>query len=557
MSQVPPNSASPMLQEELMKSSRISGRMNPSKHEDALEVLEFIDRVQSRAIQEIQDRGCLRLVDAVYEKFYTRMEQDKTVQNLVNAEIEGRLRSAKAESAERQKFNLTLITTILAIVGLIGYGSIRLSLESYAGSAAMKAVEKHAAEMQTRVDQARTAIEESRSRVEQSARDAAKSASDASAVITTTKLTSTYELQATAKEVIAVLNAAAEAAKNDVKGRSLTTIAEIAESANAAGKKASDVASTKIAAFTTEMDATVTSAAKAIDRKVNAAKVEIDDIVKDAAKQANRGLSASTSNNLPLISDVKKGDETANMMVYAALMNVFRQRNFESLPEFIAKNNAKANVDEINMAVRTMFDHIESYSPEQRLDSLNASIQTLGETVDQYQVLVEGLFAAVRVQDASFTRRVTEALTKHPLYGAVDSKFADFGIKVAAKKSLGENPEDLHALFSKVDQSNLTSRGLSNLLYVAKVAGIEPIKIAEVERKLVAKLIAKSPVSGYMDYSDALSIAVGLTTPPIASVSDVADRLKDMEGKVLSDEYADRDPWDLKMLISDLEKQKK
>jgi hypothetical protein len=45
--------------------------------------------------------------------------------------------------------------------------------------------------------------------------------------------------------------------------------------------------------------------------------------------------------------------------------------------------------------------------------------------------------------------------------------------------------------------------------------------------------------------------------PPIASVSDVTDRLKDMASKVLADEYADRDPWGLKKMISDLEKQKK
>jgi hypothetical protein len=493
MSQILPNPTPPTPEgelhgsnEELLESARILYKINPGKHKDALEVLEFIDRVQSRTLQEIQERGCLRLVDAVYEKFHARMEQDKTVQNLVNAEIAERLKIAKAESAERQKFNLTLVSTILAIVGLIGYGSIRLSLESYAGSAATKAVEKHAAEMQTRVDQAKAAME-------QTAREATRSASDAVKEITTTTVTSTLGIQFAAKEAIGSLNASAAAAKKEVEKQSADTVTKMTESANEAATKASELTSTRIGAILADADNNVKSAAKSIDRRVDSAKLEIDDVVKDAAKRANRGLASSTSDGLPLMSAGKKGDDDSNMMVYAALMRIIKQRDFQKLPDFIAQNNAKGNVDEINAAVRTMFDHLETYSPEQRLNSLNTSIETIGETVDQYQVLVEALYAAPHVQDASFTRRASEALTKHPLYGALDSRFTEFGIKVAAKKSLGESPVDLGSLFSKVDQSDLTSRGLSNLLYAAKVAGIEPAKIAEVESKLIAKLIAKAP----------------------------------------------------------------
>ncbi len=492
-----------------------------SKQRDPFEVLEIIDRVQSRTLQEIQERGCLKLVDAVHEKFHERMQQDKTVKNLVEAEISERLKVAKAESAERQKFNLAVGSAILTLIGLIGYGSIRLSMESYAASAAAKAVEKHGSEMLARTEQAKGAIDESRRRVEQSARDADKSASDAAIEINITKLNSTHEISTVAAKAIADVNAAVQSAKNQVKAQSDETVAVITKSANDAGTKASDVASTKIAAFFTELDATVTTATKAIDRKVTAAKIELDDMVKDATSRAKPGLSSSMIPNPANLSQSTGDEKSANMMVYAELMRIFKQREFDKLPGFIQENNKPVNVDEVSIALRTMLDNIQKYTTDQRLAAFNTSMECMGQTVEQYQVLVEALYAALRVQDAVFTRRVSDVLQGHPLYGAVDSKFTDFGLKVAAKKSLGANPDDLDALFAKVDQSNLTSRGLSNLLYAVKIAGIDHSKAAEVEQKLIAKLIAQSPVSGYADYSDSVQFAVALTAAPIDNQSDV------------------------------------
>ena len=116
----------------------------------------------------------------------------------------------------------------------------------------------------------------------------------------------------------------------------------------------------------------------------------------------------------------------------------------------------------------------------------------------------------------------------------------------------GKEGAELEREFDAIDAEDLTGMGLTNVLALSKIGGLDPKRIEDAERRLITNLRTTTTIDRASDYPVAWHIATTLASPPQFNEFGIREVAERIERFVFDEAHAENDPWELKSVLQTL-----
>jgi hypothetical protein len=476
--------------------------LDPERIKTIMSSCALVDSIRRRVLDDIQDKDQLQLSNATYERVVDKLHQHGEVRALVAEQFSGRVKSAA-----------TVATIVVAVVGFMGFKSIGWMMEAVAQKRAEEAVSSKLTAFETRTRELESSVDK-----------ALQGGLDRQDKHTANILD---EIRQTERSLDGKLQSASQLL--DERRR------EFQASLDRAAKRFDEQVREAESAMGVKLDKRGQAATDTAKQAIDLAKWEAMKEIRDALSKGLREQSVSTGSG-----GGDAHDDDAQLKATIRAVELIERREVDGLVAEAAKMARVGAFAPAGAVLDAITNHPSRFPRPQFMDAAKIVTDTKVDALERYQLATELAISAVRAGDEDVYKLAMKSLEENALSRANPSKLPELAKRVHD----GAPPERIREAIDDIDLTDLTARGIANVLALAKIGKMPDERVKDLESRLILKLEDK----GASEYFNAVFLVEVLTKAPVHDRERVADALQKISDAVLAGDQK-ADPWKLAGMI--------